>query len=135
MAELLWSDPQPQPGRSPNPRGVALMFGPDVTSRFLERNGLELLVRSHQVKEEGYEVEHGGKLVTVFSAPNYCGIMGNKGAALRFDDSLSYTVHQFSASSQQQPAGGMAAMGMGGGMGMGSPWGSPPRAFGGQGYV
>jgi len=34
MCELLWSDPQPMPGRSLNPRGVALCFGPDVTSRF-----------------------------------------------------------------------------------------------------
>ena len=32
----------------------------------------ELLVRSHEVKDEGYEIEHEGKLITVFSAPNYC---------------------------------------------------------------
>ena len=25
-----------------------------------------------QVKEEGYEVEHDGYCITVFSAPNYC---------------------------------------------------------------
>lgn len=34
--------------------------------------GAELVVRSHEVKEEGYQMEHDGKLVTVFSAPNYC---------------------------------------------------------------
>ena len=38
-----------------------------------------------QVKEGGYEVEHGGLLATVFSAPNYCDQMGNKGAYIRFN--------------------------------------------------
>ena len=41
--------------------------------------------RSHEVKEEGYEVMHDGLLVTVFSAPNYCDQMGNKGAFIRFN--------------------------------------------------
>lgn len=56
-----------------------------MTAAFLEANGLELLVRSHEVKEEGYEVIHNGQLVTVFSAPNYCDQMGNKGAFVRFN--------------------------------------------------
>lgn len=38
-----------------------------------------------QVKEEGYEVAHNGLLVTVFSAPNYCDQMGNKGAFVKFN--------------------------------------------------
>lgn len=28
MCELLWSDPQPVPGRSPSKRGVGVAFGP-----------------------------------------------------------------------------------------------------------
>lgn len=84
MCEILWSDPQPQPGRGPSKRGVGLSFGEDVTKRFLQENNLDLLVRSHEVKDEGYEIEHDGKLITVFSAPNYCDQMGNKGAFIRF---------------------------------------------------
>ncbi|KAI8470533.1 MAG: phosphatase 5-like protein [Monoraphidium minutum] len=87
MCECLWSDPAPQQGRQMSKRGVGLQFGPDVTKRFLEKNGLELVVRSHEVKEEGYEVAHDGRLVTVFSAPNYCDQMGNKGAFARFNGS------------------------------------------------
>lgn len=71
MCELLWSDPQPQPGRAPSKRGVGVQFGPDVTHNFLKLNGLDYIVRSHEVKNEGYEVSHEGKCITVFSAPNY----------------------------------------------------------------
>ncbi|KAK4342238.1 hypothetical protein RND71_038054 [Anisodus tanguticus] len=85
MCEALWSDPQPQPGRGPSKRGVGLSFGGDVTKRFLQENNLDLIVRSHEVKDEGYEIEHDGKLITVFSAPNYCDQMGNKGAFIRFE--------------------------------------------------
>lgn len=85
MCEVLWSDPQPNLGRGPSKRGVGLSFGPDVTKRFLQDNNLDLVVRSHEVKDEGYEIEHDGKLITVFSAPNYCDQMGNKGAFIRFE--------------------------------------------------
>ena len=71
MCELLWSDPQPQCGRSQSKRGVGTQFGPDVTKRFLQKNKLDYIIRSHEVKNEGYEVAHDGKCVTVFSAPNY----------------------------------------------------------------
>ncbi|KAF5811754.1 putative protein-serine/threonine phosphatase [Helianthus annuus] len=72
MCEILWSGPQPNPGRGPSKRGVGLPFGGDVTKRLLKDNNLDLVVRSHEVKDEGYEIEHDGKLMTVFSAPNYC---------------------------------------------------------------
>ncbi|KAH8937066.1 hypothetical protein BDL97_16G006400 [Sphagnum fallax] len=84
MCELLWSDPHSGTGRAPSKRGVGVAFGSDVTHRFLQENNLELVVRSHEVKDEGYEEDHDGKLITVFSAPNYCDQMGNKGAFIRF---------------------------------------------------
>ena len=40
MCELLWSDPQPLPGRGPSKRGVGLSFGADVTKRFLQDNNI-----------------------------------------------------------------------------------------------
>ena len=44
---------------------------------------IDLLIRSHEVKDEGYEVEPDGNVITIFSAPNYCDQMGNKGALIR----------------------------------------------------
>ncbi|XP_016165799.1 serine/threonine-protein phosphatase 5 [Arachis ipaensis] len=98
MCELLWSDPQPLPGRGPSKRGVGLSFGADVTKRFLQDNNLDLVVRSHEVKDEGYEIDHDGKLITVFSAPNYCDQMGNKGAFIKFEaPALKPNIVTFSA--------------------------------------
>lgn len=95
MADLLWSDPQPLPGRALSKRGVGFSFGPDFTAAFLEKNDLQLLVRSHEVKDEGYVVEHGGKCITIFSAPNYCDQMGNKGAFIRFKEDMKPNFTQF----------------------------------------
>uniref|UniRef100_A0A8B9HP98 protein-serine/threonine phosphatase n=1 Tax=Astyanax mexicanus TaxID=7994 RepID=A0A8B9HP98_ASTMX len=87
-----------QNGRSISKRGVSCQFGPDVTQRFLEQNKLQYIVRSHEVKAEGYEVTHSGKCITVFSAPNYCDQMGNKGAYIHLRGSdLKPEFHQFTA--------------------------------------
>ena len=88
MSDLLWSDPQPFPGRSPSKRGVGYSFGPHYTHKFLEDNNLKYVVRSHEVKDDGYVEEHDGKCITIFSAPNYCDQMGNKGAFIRFEQDM-----------------------------------------------
>ncbi|RDD38500.1 Serine/threonine-protein phosphatase 5 [Trichoplax sp. H2] len=96
MCELLWSDPQPQPGRSPSKRGVGIQFGPDITKNFCERNNLDMIIRSHEVKNDGYEIAHDGQCITVFSAPNYCDQMGNKGAYITLTSNLKpkYTSYE-----------------------------------------
>mmetsp|Transcript_57149 Transcript_57149/g.180878 ORF Transcript_57149/g.180878 Transcript_57149/m.180878 type:complete len:496 (+) Transcript_57149:241-1728(+) len=100
MCEMLWSDPMPTSqgqGRGVSKRGVGVQFGSDVTARFLEDNNLELVVRSHEVKDEGFEVDHDGRLVTVFSAPNYCDQMGNKGAFIKFNSDMAPNFTKFAA--------------------------------------
>ena len=69
MMEMLWTDPQPTPGRGPSKRGVGLQFGPDVTKAFCDANGLEAVIRSHEVRMDGYEVEHDGKCITGTPVP------------------------------------------------------------------
>ena len=83
MTELLWSDPRDENGWKPSDRGAGVYFGEDVTDKFLKENNLTLLIRSHEVKMEGYEIQHSGKTITIFSAPNYYDMTGNKGAIIR----------------------------------------------------
>ncbi len=45
------------------------------------------MVRSHEMKEKGYHEDANGRVITIFSAPNYCDQMGNKGAFIRFNGS------------------------------------------------
>lgn len=97
MMEMLWTDPQPENGRSPSQRGVGIRFGPDVTEAFCKENGLKGVLRSHEVRMGGYEVEHNGKLVTVFSAPNYCDSQGNKGAYINIGPELEMEFNVFDA--------------------------------------
>jgi serine/threonine-protein phosphatase 5 len=51
----------------------------------MAENGLDLIIRSHEVRDQGLSTHHGGKVVTVFSAPNYCDSGGNLGAVLVFE--------------------------------------------------
>ncbi|KAF2118964.1 Metallo-dependent phosphatase-like protein [Lophiotrema nucula] len=97
MMEMLWTDPQTQNGRGPSKRGVGLQFGPDVTKRFCKANGLEAVIRSHEVRMDGYEVEHDGKCITVFSAPHYCDSTGNKGAFIKIGPDYKLNFTQFEA--------------------------------------
>jgi hypothetical protein len=53
-----------------------------------KNNKLQLLCRAHQLVSEGYKFFSNNKLVTVFSAPNYCGNCGNDGAVMKISDKL-----------------------------------------------
>lgn len=88
ICDLLWSDPARIEGWGDNERGVSFTFGPDVVKQFLSRHDLDLICRAHQVVEEGYEFFADQKLVTVFSAPNYCGEYDNSAAMMTVDNDL-----------------------------------------------
>jgi len=89
ICDLLWADPDKDiTGWAENDRGVSYIFGPDVVEQFLEKQGMDLICRAHQVVEDGYEFFAKRHLVTIFSAPNYCGEFDNSGAMMTIDDSL-----------------------------------------------
>lgn len=88
--ELLWTDPQEENGRSPSKRGLGIQFGPDITERFCAQNKIRKVLRSHEVRMGGVEEEHNGRLITVFSAPNYCDATGNRGGVVHIRENPEY---------------------------------------------
>jgi len=74
-------------------------FGQDVTFDFLRTNQLALVVRSHECVNEGYELIHNGRLMTLFSASRYCGMQTNKGAFLSMRNDLQPEIQQYYAHS------------------------------------
>ena len=101
LCDLLWSDPDKDTmGWGENDRGVSFTFGAEVVAKFLHKHDFDLICRAHQVHghdpdnlssvlmwpllqvvEDGYEFFAKRQLVTLFSAPNYCGEFDNAGMA------------------------------------------------------
>lgn len=89
VCDLLWADPEKEiMGWEESDRGVSYIFGPDAVTSFLNKFDLDLVVRAHQVVEDGYEFFGKRQLITLFSAPNYCGEFDNAGAMMTIDESL-----------------------------------------------
>ncbi|XP_067130821.1 uncharacterized protein [Centruroides vittatus] len=90
ICDLLWSDPDEDiTGWGENDRGVSYTFGGDVVRSFLEKHDCSLIVRAHQVVEDGYQFFQKRQLVTLFSAPNYCGEFDNAGAIMIVSEDLT----------------------------------------------
>jgi len=89
ICDVLWADPNPEMhGFGQNDRGVSVSFGADAVHQILQRHSLQLVVRAHQVVEDGYEFFGNRQLVTLFSAPNYCGEFDNAAAVMTITEDL-----------------------------------------------
>jgi len=95
MCDLLWSDPADRQGWGISPRGAGYTFGEDISSEFNRRNKLELISRAHQLVMEGYNWCQGKKVVTIFSAPNYCYRCGNQAAIMELSEANNINYLQF----------------------------------------
>jgi len=125
FCDLLWADPyddQPKAGpanpdqemsagpqlQSPTTwfsynetRQCSYVFGIDATKEFLKRNNLTAVIRAHEAQVDGYKFSMTNgripRVVTIFSAPNYCDVYKNKGACLQFNND-QLKIRQFGSS-------------------------------------
>jgi serine/threonine-protein phosphatase PP1 catalytic subunit len=90
LCDLLWSDPDKDCVEyDENDRGVSVIFGEKIVQDFNKKNDLDLIIRAHQVVDEGYEFFAQRQLITIFSAPNYCGEFDNSAGIMIIDESLT----------------------------------------------
>ena len=97
MCDFLWSDPEDIDDWETNPRGAGVIFGIKVVDKFLKTNNFDLIVRAHQLIMEGYKIHFDKKLITIWSAPNYCYRCNNIAAILQLDENLETSYITFSA--------------------------------------
>jgi serine/threonine-protein phosphatase PP1 catalytic subunit len=90
ICDLLWSDPEPAiEDWGPNDRGASIVtWGLKPALKFLNENGLEMIVRGHQVIEDGHEYPFGIEkaVVTVFSATCSPDDYTNKGCFMTIEE-------------------------------------------------
>ncbi|CAA95811.2 Serine/threonine-protein phosphatase [Caenorhabditis elegans] len=89
IADLTWADPECEIDYyKESPRGAGKIFGAKAVDEFCKHFQLDLIVRAHQVVQDGYEFFADRKLVTIFSAPFYCGQTNNIASMLNIDKDM-----------------------------------------------
>jgi hypothetical protein len=96
--ENLWSDPRSYiEGFEKSERGRGFYFGIDAVDEFEKREGIELIIRSHEYCESGFSWSFGREngLLTIFSSVDYCGEK-NDGSVCLLKEDCKYDLHQLS---------------------------------------
>lgn len=92
MCDLIWSDPDDATENwAANPRGAGYLFGKTPLEEFLKNNGLDFIVRGHQLIQEGHRLQFDNKCITVWSGPNYTDQCGNAGSVMTLNQDLTYS--------------------------------------------
>ncbi|OHS95739.1 Serine/threonine-protein phosphatase PP1-2 [Tritrichomonas foetus] len=90
FSDILWSDPKEnEEGFQANTRGCGYFFNEKVLNTFLQNNNLQMIIRSHEEKEYGYEwaFPESRNCLTIFSNSDYCG-HNNYGIIILIDENL-----------------------------------------------
>lgn len=111
MCDLLWSDPYEDEADEDRDnendeasqsaffgynetRQCSYVFGVEAVKQFLTDNKLTSIIRAHEAQVDGYKMHMVNKqsgiprVITIFSAPNYCDVYKNKAACLKFDSNV-----------------------------------------------
>ena len=102
-SDLLWADPTDDKDANRvvfvdnRDRDCSVKFGLKPAKSLLQKNHYLSVIRAHQVQPDGYKMHKWGgaqafpSVITIFSAPNYCGTYKNKGAVIVIEV-ISYLV-------------------------------------------
>lgn len=112
MCDLLWADPFEEDQEDDSDesdsggeeatswfgyndtRQCSYVYGIEAVKNFLQENNLTSVIRAHEAQIQGYKMQMVNKqtgiprVITIFSAPNYCDVYKNKGACLKFDNNV-----------------------------------------------
>ncbi|KAI5452192.1 3',5'-cyclic-nucleotide phosphodiesterase (PDEase) (3':5'-CNP) [Naganishia albida] len=108
MCDLLWADPLEEFGNEKTSetfihnhvRGCSYFYTYNAACQFLERNNLLSIIRAHEAQDAGYRMYRKTKttgfpsVMTIFSAPNYLDVYGNKAAVLKYESNVM-NIRQF----------------------------------------
>ncbi len=72
IVEILWNDPTESVDfRRPSMRGVGYEWGPKATELAVRKLGVKYIIRAHEAVHTGFKLNHGGRVVTLFSRRGY----------------------------------------------------------------
>ena len=94
ITDLIWSDPKEEVNEfEPSKKGAGQFYGEKAVNDFIkENNNIEMIIRSHELVDDGRKFQFNNKLLTVFSAPDYGGREGfNIGSVLKIDEKYKFS--------------------------------------------
>ena len=111
LCDLLWADPHEDFDNDcgnvkylhNETRGCSYVFTHKAACEFLDKNKLLSVIRAHEAQDQGYRMYKANpktgfpSVITLFSAPNYLVVYGNKAAVMIYSDN-SMNIKKFSHS-------------------------------------
>jgi len=101
LCDILWSDPEDRNGWGYSPRGAGFVWGYDCSEKFLYINKIKFISRAHQLIMKGYNWCHNNKVLSIFSAPNYCYRCGNEAAVMNVENENNIEFYTYNSAPKE----------------------------------